>query len=457
MTAKTLIKTLLGVNQIHVDGIRTEKTEHDETMLVIEAHPYKMIRHKCPYCGRKCPGYDHGDVPPVHWRAVDFNDVIVEIEAHAERIKCPEHGVVTEAVPWALPHSRFTKNFDLSVAWMARTLNKSAISEYMRISWETVGRCISRVREYLDPDDVKRMTELVNIGIDETSCSKGRKYITTVVNHDTNTVVWVHENHGKAVIDEFFRSLTQEQRDAIKVVSGDGARWITDAVKEWTPTAVRCTDPYHVVSWATEAVDEVRKEAWREAAAAVKDLKKEVTPGKGRPAADDRLKAEYLKARDVAKGIKNARYAVGKAPENLTKNQELKLRMIAVQNPRLYRAYRLKESLRLLLKNKDPIEAEAELEHWLKWAQRCRIDVFIELGRKIRRHKEYILNFIRTGISNARVEANNNKISLLIHKAFGFRNLQNMFDLIMLACSNIRIPLPNRGTRYQKSACTAEI
>ena len=68
----------------------------------------------------------------------------------------------------------------------------------------------------------------------------------------------------------------------------------------------------------------------------------------------------------------------------------------------------------------------------------------VELGRKIRRHKQYILNFISTGISNARVEANNNKISLLIHRAFGFKNFQNMVSLIMLVCSDLTIQLPNR-------------
>ena len=157
-------------------------------------------------------------------------------------------------------------------------------------------------------------------------------------------------------------------------------------------------------------------------------------------------------AKEKAKEIKNSRYALGKAPENLTENQEVKLAMIQANDSRLYRAYLLKESLRQLLKIKDPIQAEDELNHWLSWAQRCRISTFVELGRKIKRHKEFIMNFIRTGISNARVEANNNKISLLIHRSFGFRNLTNLVDLIMLVCSNIVIPLPNRVCMGRKAA-----
>ena len=72
------------------------------------------------------------------------------------------------------------------------------------------------------------------------------------------------------------------------------------------------------------------------------------------------------------------------------------------------------------------------------------MNVFKELYQKIRRHKTHILNTIHYGMSNARIEATNNKIKLIIRKAYGFRNIQNMLDMVYLVCSDIRIPLPNR-------------
>ena len=93
----------------------------------------------------------------------------------------------------------------------------------------------------------------VHIGIDETSYRKGHKYITVVVNHDTNTVVWVADGHGKSVLEQFYKSLTDEQLASIKVVTGDGARWITDCVNEFNPDCERCVDPFHVVEWAMDA------------------------------------------------------------------------------------------------------------------------------------------------------------------------------------------------------------
>ena len=83
----------------------------------------------------------------------------------------------------------------------------------------------------------------------------------------------------------------------------------------------------------------------------------------------------------------------------------------------------MKEELRLILKLTDPKLAEEELDGWLGWAQRCRIPAFVELGRKVRRHKEHILDTVRYGLSNAHIEATNNKIKLLIRIAYGFRNI----------------------------------
>ena len=50
-------------------------------------------------------------------------------------------------------------------------------------------------------------------------------------------------------------------------------------------------------------------------------------------------------------------------------------------------------------------------------------------------------------MSNARIEATNNKIKLIIRKAYGFRNIQNMIDMVYLVCSDLDIQLPNRKSK----------
>ena len=269
--------------------------------------------------------------------------------------------------------------------------------------------------------------------MDETSYRKGHKYITTVVNHDTGNVIWVAQGHGKTIFEKFFKQLTPEQRASIQLVSGDGAKWIDECVREYCPNANRCIDPFHVVEWAMDALDDVRVETWREA--------KKNTPSRPK-AKPGRPKKDAPKKDTTANEIKNSKIALGKSTSNLTPNQQAKVEWIAKTEPRLYRAYKLKEALRLVFYNDTVEEAAEALTAWGKWARHCRIPAFVELQRKIVRHWNAILNTIEYGLTNARIEAINNKIKLSIRMAYGFRNIENMIAMIMLRCSDIKVQLP---------------
>lgn len=170
----------------------------------------------------------------------------------------------------------------------------------------------------LEPERSRRLDGLVNIGIDETSYKKGHKYITVIVNHDTNTVVWASEGHGKKVLEQFYRQLGAEQLASIKVVTGDGARWITDCINKYTPECERCVDPFHVVEWAMEALDEVRREARQEAYKESETIARQHPRKAGRLKEDDPNTAIIRAAREKAEEIKNSAYTLGKAQEKLT-------------------------------------------------------------------------------------------------------------------------------------------
>lgn len=75
----------------------------------------------------------------------------------------------------------------------------------------------------------------------------------------------------------------------------------------------------------------------------------------------------------------------------------------------------------------------------------CRIPQFVELSRKVRRKREGVLRSIELGVSNARVEAVNNKIKVAIRQGYGFRNIDNLIALVMLRCSDLRPALPGRA------------
>jgi len=355
------------------------------------------------------------------------------IQCNVHRIECKEHGVHTELVPWASTYSRFTYTFEEMVTWVATRCTKKDTSEFMRINWRTTGEIISRTKDRLEPDIKERWKNLKRIGIDETSYKKGHKYLTIVVDHDTNQVIWVAPGHDYETLSSFFKVLTQEQRDSIEIVSCDGAKWIKKAVKEFLTNASICIDPFHVVCWAEDAMDECRKALLSEERKIRNSSKRNK---KGRPKKDEKT---YDSTN--LKRLQDGKYAMGKNPENLTEHQQSVLDEIKNSLPKLFKAYQLKEGLRAVFKSDDD-NVEEELNKWLWWASHSKNQAFVDLSKKIRDRKQQILDTVKYGISNARIESTNNKIKVIIRKSYGFRNIKNLTDMVLLVCSNIPICLP---------------
>ena len=270
MHTKSVIKHLLRVDKIVIDDLYFESIG-EENVLIIRARPLSRDANRCPKCGRRCTGYDSSRKLR-RWRSLDFGSMRVYIEGFAPRVSCPEHGVLTAKTPWARHDSDYTYDFETAVTWLALHTTAQNVAEYFRIKWHTVGSIAKRVQESLEAAAPNRFDDLEDIGIDETSYKKGHKYMTVIVNHKTGALIWAKQGYGKEVLTGFFKELTEEQRARIKHVTADGARWIADCIKDFCPNAERCIDPFHVVAWANDALDEVRK-------AAVRQAKKKVTEG----------------------------------------------------------------------------------------------------------------------------------------------------------------------------------
>jgi transposase len=335
-------------------------------------------------------------------------------------VTCPEHGEVVAGVPWARHDAGHTLSFDQTVAWLATVSSKSAVKELMRVAWRSVGAIISRV--WADTEELfDRYAGLRRIGIDEISYKKGHKYLTVVVDHDSGRLIWAAEGRSKATLSKFFDALGSERCELITHVSADGADWIATVVENRCKKAVRCADPFHITKWATDALDAVRRGAWNDA----------------------RKTAETPEDKKTAKALKNSRYALWKNPQDLTDKQAVKLAWIEKTDPKLYRAYLLKEGLRMVLKM--PLnEAIVGLQRWISWAQRSRIPEFVKLQRRIIKHRETILASIEHGLSNGLVESMNTKIRLITRMAFGFKSPDALIALAMLSLGGHRPELPGR-------------
>jgi len=332
------------------------------------------------------------------------------------------------AVPWARHDAGHTRDFDDQAAWLAVHTSKSAVVELLRVAWRTVGAIVARVGADIDAA-FDRLDGLRRIGIDEISYKRGHRYLTVVVDHDTGRLVWAAPGRNDATLDGFFDALGPQRAALITHVSADMADWIARVVAARAPNAVCCADPFHVVSWAVKALDVERNRAWNQASGRRHMVM---------------VARRHNTALGDARQIKRSRYALWKNPDDLTDRQRHQLEWIAKTDPRLWRAYLLKEGLRYAVALKGD-EGKDALEVWIRWARRCRIPAFVELQRKIVDNRDAIEAMMDSRLSNGLIESTNTKIRLLTRVAFGFHGPKPLIALAMLALGGHCPPLPGRN------------
>ena len=117
-----LVKRLLGVKDVVVEDVSLKdeavSVDSEAFSIVVDVRPHKRDCMRCPKCGRKLHGYDRCRKPKL-WRAPDFNGIKVFLRYRQWRVRCPEHGVCIESVPWAMPATAFTKDFTCLAALLA--------------------------------------------------------------------------------------------------------------------------------------------------------------------------------------------------------------------------------------------------------------------------------------------------------------------------------------------------
>ena len=423
MQNRILWGRLLGLQDAVVEDVSLQDTTGQ---VVAHVRIAAKAARRCGRCLARSPRYDKGSGRR-RWRHLDAGTLTVHLEAEAPRVSCRRCGVVTCHIPWARAGAGHSLDFDHQVAWLATTCSKTATATLIRIAWRTVGAIVTRVWADIDAC-TDRFANVRRIGIDEISYKKGHRYLTVVVDHDTGRLLWAAVGQDAETVDEFFDALGPERCAAITHVSADAAHWIAKSVRAHCPNAIRCADAFHVVAWATKALDQVRRDAWNTAA------------GRARNSA-----VTGRNSTGAARALKTGRWALWKNPEDLTTGQHDKLAWIAKTDPRLWRAYLLKEGLRHVFKVKGAAGRVA-LDRWLSWATRCRIPAFTELATKIKRNRAEIDNALEHNLSNALIESMNTKIRQITRTAYGFTNPEALIALALLAHGGHRPPLPGRTT-----------
>ncbi len=161
--------------------VRSVSFEPDWVVVVVALRRRRLCCPKCSYSTR------HRENRQKHqslWRHLDLGVWRLEVRASLRRLRCPEHGVRVEGVPFARDGARFTADFENLVAWLATKTDKTATCRLTRIDWQTIGRIIERVGgELLDGD---RLSDLFEISIETVSsyCTSSNGLLRSMLDSD---------------------------------------------------------------------------------------------------------------------------------------------------------------------------------------------------------------------------------------------------------------------------------
>ena len=345
----------------------------------------------CPQCGKRMQIHDHEERRWRHLDSCQFKTIIV---SHVPVVRCAEHGSQTVAVPWAEKYTRFTRLFERLAIDVMLECSMSGAGELLRISWDEADgikrRAVKRGLARKSPTVMPRLC------VDEKGMGHGQNYLTLVaeVAEGQTTVQYVGEDRQQESLDAFWESLTVEQLRGVEAVAMDRWEPYMQSTLAHVPGAASkiVHDPFHLVKYMNEAVNEVRK-------------------------------SEHRRLQSVGDDIlKNTRQLWLYGMENVPAQHARRFSEVKELNLETSRAWAIKEVFRGFWLCDKLKEAERYFGKWYGWAIRSRLEPVKKVARLCKAHVDNILTFFVHRLTNGPIEGLNNKIQGLIKKAFGYRN-----------------------------------
>lgn len=366
----------------------------DENALHIYLEYRSGATFSCPNCDEPgCKVHDIQDQDRT-WRHLDFWQYQTILHARMPRVKCESCGKIrTVNIDWARPGAGFSLYFEYHVMSLILEMPVAAVArkvgEHDTRLWRVFKHYVNQAMENMDVSNVTR------IAMDETSRAKGHKYITLFIDMDTKRLIFATVGKDAEVLQEFGLFLDSKgvEHSQIKEVCCDMSPSFISGIETNFPNASITFDKFHVMKMVNEALDLVR----RDEQAAQPELKK-------------------------------SRYLWLKNKENLTKKQKTELSKLKDLDLATGRAYRMKLSLQRMW-TRSAIISEMYFNEWCDWAARSQLEPMIKVAKSFRKHKDGILRWFQTRMTNGLLEGINSLVQAAKRKARGYRTPENFIAM----------------------------
>lgn len=315
------------------------------------------------------------------------------IVLHGHRQCCSECGCkLQEKITFTVGKARHTKSFARFVLDLCAVMTIKQVALFLGVGWDLVKALHKR---HLKKKLAKRKLGRIRyIAVDEFAVQKGHKYMTVVMDLETGEILHAHKGKDAAALIPFLKRL-KRTRNRLEAVAIDMSPAYLKAVRSVFGDKVDVVhDPYHIVAQASRAIDETRRDLVRH------------------------LEGEQRKV------IKGTRFLLLKGMEKLSeKGLERLMELMEVNEP-LYKAYLLKEDLRMFWNLPDAKHGEEFLDNWISQARDLGNSHFSKLADTLDNHRPGLLSYFKHRISTGPLEGLNNKIKVLKRQAYGYRDME---------------------------------
>ncbi len=353
-------------------------------------------KFECPVCGSSCAVYDTNYRL---WRHLDIVDYKLYLMIKIPRTKCPDHGVKRiKEIPWGRINTHFTHKFENAILHKAREMSVVAIGREVDENDKTLWNIIKYHIGEMKKTQIT-LRDVESICVDETSSTKGHKYVTVFTNYKSRKVIFVTEGRDMTTFEEFHKELIDNGIDSrqIKNISMDMSKSFITGAKTYFPDAEITFDKFHIKKLLNEAVNKVRIEESKS-----------------------------------TKLLKKTKYLWLKSDSNLTDNQKIELnKLLGEAHLKTAEAYRMRLNFDTVW-DIDELKVEEYLIEWCNRADAMELNPISKFVKTLRNHWQGVINIASKNISNGISEGINSIIQLAKSRARGFGNIENFIDMIYL-------------------------
>lgn len=349
----------------------------------------------CSGCQQSC--LQVHDTVLRHVRDCDLLDYRLSLVVPMRRVNCPDCGRQGEHISWLSKHQRMTDRLVGHIEDLCRILPIKHVAERLKLSWHSVKRIDKQrlVRER-PPIDWARLRRLV---MDEFALHKGHRYASVIADADTRQVLWIGEGRKRESIRPFFKELGK-YCEQIEAVAMDQNSAFDLEVKEHCPNAEVVYDLFHVVAkYGREVIDRVRVDQANE------------------------LRTD----KPARRAVKRSRWLLLKNRDNLSDDQQVRLKELMATNQPLAQVYVLKEQLKELWRCHTPWQAFKQWRSWLRITNESGLRPLMDFARKLKPYLRGILASAKYPLNTSVLEGINNKIKVIKRMAYGFRDNEYFF------------------------------